>query len=79
MFRISLALLALSLLTLAPEHVLTGGCGGGRMSRMQAVAAGIDAEREAHHLIRGKVRSSSAPSLRSISVSSSTFAIWVSM
>ena len=37
MYRIGLVLLALSLLTVAPTRVLVGGCGGGRMGRMQAV------------------------------------------
>jgi hypothetical protein len=31
MYRIGLALLTLSLVTLAPSHALVGGCGGGRM------------------------------------------------
>ncbi len=37
MYRIGLVLLALSLLTVAPTHVLVGGCGGGRMGRMEAM------------------------------------------
>jgi hypothetical protein len=37
MYRIGLVLLALSLLTVAPTRVLVGGCGGGRMGRMEAV------------------------------------------
>ena len=37
MYRIGVVLLALSLLTVAPTRVLVGGCGGGRMARMQAV------------------------------------------
>jgi hypothetical protein len=36
MHRIGLILLALSLLTVAPTRVLVGGCGGGRMGRMEA-------------------------------------------
>ena len=36
MYRIGLVLLALSLLTVAPTRVLVGGCGGGRMGRMEA-------------------------------------------
>lgn len=34
MYRIVVALLALSLLTIAPTRALVGGCGGGRMGRM---------------------------------------------
>ena len=37
MHRIVLILLALSLLTLAPTRALVGGCGGGRMGRMEAM------------------------------------------
>ncbi len=37
MHRIGLVLLALSLLTVAPTRALVGGCGGGRMGRMEAV------------------------------------------
>jgi len=36
MYRIVVALLALSLLTIAPSRALVGGCGGGRMGRMMA-------------------------------------------
>ena len=37
MHRIGLVLLALSLLTVAPTRALVGGCGGGRMGRMEAM------------------------------------------
>jgi mutator family transposase len=37
MHRIGLVLLALSLLTVAPSRALIGGCGGGRMGRMESV------------------------------------------
>jgi hypothetical protein len=40
MYRIGLALLTLSLVTLAPSHALVGGCGGGRMG-MGTVQAAI--------------------------------------
>lgn len=36
MYRIGLVLLALAL-TVAPARVLVGGCGGGRMGRMEAM------------------------------------------
>ncbi len=37
MYRIGLVLAAVSLLTVAPSRALVGGCGGGRMGRMEAV------------------------------------------
>jgi len=36
MRRVCLVLLALSFVTVAPSRALVGGCGGGRMSHMEA-------------------------------------------
>jgi len=56
MYRIGLVLVAVSLLTVAPTRALVGGCGGGRMGRMEAVTGNIT--------MRQAVVWASAPSLK---------------